>query len=103
MTLIPDFSDAAKWDMAEIVSYFDERSDSVAQRFEQAVEKTVQMLCAAPESGSLCLFHNPAFMSVRKITIFGYSNYILFFRRFENSLQILRVIHGARDYDKFFD
>ena len=103
MNLVPDFSEAAEWDLAEIVAYFDERSDSVSDRFRQGVEKTVRMLCWAPESGTACLFQNPAYADVRVTTIIGYSNYILFFRRLENSLQIVRIVHGARDYDKFFD
>jgi len=45
-------------------------------------------------------FQRNCHADVRVTTIIGY---ILFFRRLENSLPIVRIVHGARDYDKLFD
>lgn len=31
-----------------------------------------------------------------------FGNYLIFFKRVRNGIQIIRVIHGARDYTRYF-
>jgi len=40
---------------------------------------------------------------MRMWLVSGFSNYLIFYRPKEDMLQILRVIHGARDYMAIFE
>jgi len=51
MTLTTQYTSSARWDIYEYAEYFESRSASVADRFREAVEKTVRMLCDSPELG----------------------------------------------------
>jgi toxin ParE1/3/4 len=101
MSLRSDFSEVATWDMAEIASYFDERSDSVSERFYRAVDETVEMLCRNPEMGERLRVDPSGQIRVRTVSCF--KNYLIFYRRTDAALEIIRVLHGARDYDNMFD
>ena len=101
MNLIPKFSEAAEWDIADIVSYFDDRNDSVSERFYQAVEETVRMLCNNPEIGEI--FQGDPTGTIRHRTIVKFRSYLIFYRRVDSVLEIVRIIHGARDYEKLFE
>ena len=101
MSLVSNFSENAEWDIADIVSYFDERSDGVSERFHQAVGETVEMLCRSPNLGER--FRADLTGQIRFRTISGFSNYLIFYRQVDTVLEILRVLHGARDYEDMFD
>ena len=101
MSLISNFSENAEWDIADIASYFDERSDGISERFHQAVGETVEMLRRNPELGER--FHADLTGQIRFRTISGFRNYLIFYRRVDTVLEILRVLHGARDYEDLFD
>jgi len=40
---------------------------------------------------------------IRFRTISGFSNYLIFYRQVDTVLEIIRVLHGARDYEDLFD
>ena len=98
-----DFVDDAKADITEIGLYFAERDRNVEDRFYQALDKTVRVLCRSPNIGERCHFRNPRTKGMRMWLISGFSNYLIFYRVQGNILQILRVIHGARDNAAMFD
>ena len=100
MSLISNFSEDAEWDMADIVSYFDERSDGISERFHQAVNETVEMLCRNPNLGERLSTDSSG--QIRFRTISGFKNYLIFYRQVDTVLEILRVLHGARDYEDLF-
>ena len=101
MSLFSNFSEDAEWDIADIVSYFDERSDGVSERFHSAVNETVEMLCRSPELGER--FSTDSSGQIRFRSISGFRNYLIFYRQVDAVLEIIRVLHGARDYDDLFD
>jgi len=93
----------ANQDIEEIFDYLDQRSEIAADRFYDAVNKTVQQLLSMPELGERCQFRNPLTKGMRVWQVSGFSNYLLFYRVQNDALQILRVIHGARDYAAIFN
>ena len=97
-----DFADDATADITKIGFYFAQRDRNVESRFYQAVDKTVRTLASSPELGERCLFRNPQTREMRVWQVYDFSNYLLFYRVQSNTLQILRVIHGARDYAAIF-
>jgi len=98
-----DFTEEATADIAEIGFYFAQRDRNVESRFYQAVDKTVRTLASSPKLGERCQFFNPLTKGMRVWQIYDFSNYLLFYRVQDGTLQILRVIHGARDHVAIFN
>ena len=75
-------------------------SDSVANRFFEAVLQAIDEISESPDSGMLWEPEDP--FEIGDIPIFcrkvaGFRNHLVFYRRVENGLRVLRVVHGARD------
>jgi toxin ParE1/3/4 len=104
MILTEHYSADAKQNIKEIIAYYDDYSDTVGDRFQEAIDKTVQTLCRSPEIGTLCSFDNPKYFGTRILTITKpFNKYLIFFRQEGNTLQILRIIYGSRDYETLFE
>ena len=89
----------AETDFSEIGDYFDERSETLSQRFYGRFWDTANTLASSPELGSVAYF----VIHGQRECVCGFSNYLLFYRVQDSTLQILRVIHGARDYAAIFN
>jgi toxin ParE1/3/4 len=101
MNLTACYAPAARKDFYECAEYFEERDASVADRFRESVRETVELLCGNSELGEC--FRRDLTGTIRFRGILKFSNYLIFYRREDSNLQILRIIHGARDYEKMFD
>jgi len=94
---------AAEDDLSEIGDYFDERDATLSHRFYEHFWKTARTLAASPNLGERCRFRNPKTKGMRVWQVYGFANYLVFCRPTGDALQILRVIHGARDYATLFN
>lgn len=75
-------------------------SDSVANRFFEAVLQTIDEISELPDSGMLWEPEDPFEMGDIQIfcrKVEGFRNHLVFYRRVESGLRVLRVVHGARD------
>jgi toxin ParE1/3/4 len=94
----------ARQDMADIFDYLDiHASESIADRFYDAVRKTVEQLLRSPNLGERHPSCNPKLQGMRKWRVDGFPNHVIFYRPTEDKLEILRVFHGARDYAAMFN
>ena len=98
-----DIAEEAYADLAEIGLYFTRKAPEVEGRFYLAFDKTIRRLASAPTLGERCQFRNPKTKEMRVWQVDGFSNYLIFYRPKDGVLQILRVIHGARDYATIFN
>jgi toxin ParE1/3/4 len=94
---------AAQRDLEEITDFLDQRSLQVAIRFTFKASETFDKLLSMPGLGSLLEIPNPALLGVRAWPIRGFKNYIVFYRARDYGIEILRVLHGARDIEKIFE
>jgi toxin ParE1/3/4 len=101
MSLIPDVRPEADLDIDSYIDYLAERDPLVADRFADAVDATVKMLCHNPNLGER--LHADLLGEIRYRTILDFKNYLIFYRRVDSVLEIIRILHGARDYENFFD
>ena len=93
---------AALEDITEIACYFREKSQTVAAKFIQFLDITYEQLTRMPELGTKKDFAHPEMQNVRIWPVKKYRNYLLFYRIEEDRILILRVLHGARDYEGLF-
>jgi plasmid stabilization system protein ParE len=97
-----EFRDAATHSLFDLADYFASAANqSLARRWNGAVDKNVLLLKRFPSLGSPCFFHHPALKDLRRLSIEGFPQHLLFYRYFdaESRILIFDIVHGARDLE----
>lgn len=98
------FRPHARKDIRDAAAYLlVEASESVALRFEEAVQNLTRTIAGMPGIGMPCSFRNPELHDVRRLAVTGFENWLLFYRDAEDRIDVIRVLHGARDIAAIFD
>jgi len=92
-------SPQAEQDLDEIAASLAQRSSRTALRFLDAVQAAFDRLAAFPDLGALYETTNPHLSGLRVWPIPGFLNYLIFYRVLGSTVQVVRVLHGARDLD----
>ena len=92
-------------DFDEQLDYYEtEAGLELAPRFFCAVEEAIQFLYRHPDAGSPKEFANPRLKGLRSWPVPGFENIRLYYLRLdENTLRIVRVLHGKRDLAHIFE
>lgn len=90
----------AKRDVLRAFVYIGENNLDAAERFLAAFDRDVRRLAEMPGIGARREFANPKLADLRSLPITGFTNYLIFYRYDDQHVQILRVIHGARDVER---
>ncbi len=91
-------------DFAEQFAYYCEAAGwEVADRFFAATLAAFDRICEMPEIGNRRRFNNPTLVNVRVWPIKGFDKYRIFYRPLGNRIEILRILHAARDVDAIFE
>jgi toxin ParE1/3/4 len=98
ITIKPD----AELDLLEHFVFIGRDSVSAAERFHVAVRDAFDKLAEMPGMGRLREFESPELADVRSWPVRGYKNYLIFYRPTTKGIDVLRVLHGARDIDRLF-
>jgi toxin ParE1/3/4 len=77
--------------------YAREAGVRVADRFFTAAESTVNRLASAPGIGTLYAPDEPLYADVRYFPVTRFRVYLVFYRPIPNGIEVLRILHGARD------
>lgn len=96
------FLKKAEGDLREIVVYIAENSPSATSTFRHALQETVALLCTMPHMGSPRISDRPALKDIQVIPIKGFEYYYMFYRPHDTTIEIVRILHGARDYPSLF-
>ncbi len=90
---------AAQRDLDEIADYLSKRSLRAAIRFSHEVSHSFQQLAEMPELGGLYESAHPALEGARVWRVRKFKKYLMFYRVVQQDVQMLRVLHGARDIE----
>lgn len=93
----------AKRDLIEIVEYIGSDRPTAARRFLKQVSATLESLARFPGIGRLYETTHPALQGIRVTSVASFRNYLLFYRANAESIELLAVIHGARDLPNLLD
>ena len=88
---------AARRDLAEQSGCIAQDSPTAAFRLLEAARNAFVLLGDFPEIGKLRRFVHPKLSGVRSWPIRGFEKHVIFYRASEHRIDILRVIHSARD------
>ena len=91
---------AARRDLDEIADYIARDNIDAALRFYDAAHAAFEQLATMPGMGPLREYRERAFADVRSWPLTRFENYLVFYRPVEGGIEVLRVLHGARDVDR---
>jgi toxin ParE1/3/4 len=92
----------AENDIDGISDYIAHDNLDAARRFREMVRKEITLLSEWPLMGALRDFPNPRLQGIRSWPVKHFMNYLIFYRPIENGIEIIRVLHGARDIERIF-
>jgi toxin ParE1/3/4 len=87
----------AEVDLMEAYIYIGADSPAAAERLVDAVGNTVAFLLENPGAGRVREFSSASLRRVRSWSVEGFQNYLLFYRVAGENLEVIRILHGARD------
>jgi toxin ParE1/3/4 len=93
----------AECDVVECASYLHQSNPSVAVQFLDAFDSTRSLLQEFPYLGGVCEFASPNLQGIRVWSIAGFKNHLVFYRILPDEIEIVRVLHAARDLDNILE
>ena len=81
----------------------EEAGEELALRFIDAVDAAVRRLAATPEIGRPRESDSARLAGLRSWPVPGFPNHLIFYRTGDDSLEIVRVVHGARDFVRLLE
>ena len=87
----------AQGDLDDTAEYIGRKNPGAAVRFLTAAEETFNQLLAAPGLGRVREYLNPKLKDLRSWRIRGFENWLVFYRPTDDEIEVVRVLHGARD------
>jgi toxin ParE1/3/4 len=84
-------------DLGAILDYLGEKSPQAADRFADAVPAALEKLSQFPGAGSLRKLRDARLRGVRTWRIPGFKKYLIVYRPIEDGLEVLAILHGARN------
>jgi toxin ParE1/3/4 len=90
----------ARLDLHEQFVYFGEKeSIELAERYFTAVNETCALLVKQSRIGGSYDSSIPELAGLRRIPVKGFENYLVFYLPHSSGIDVIRVIHGARDIE----
>lgn len=84
-------------DIDEQLVFLANQSHSLAAKFLDSIERTLHLLAESPDRGFLWdddSLHN---RGIHVLSVTGFPNVLVFYRSVEHAVEVIRVLHGARD------
>ena len=85
--------------MEQFVYLGEQAGVGVAERYFAAVEETCALLVAQPQSGAPYDSGIDRLAGLRRTPVRGFENYLLFYIPRTGGIDVIRVLHGARDIE----
>lgn len=96
---------AASRDVDGIADYlYENASRDVAYQFLAEAEQAFALLADQPEIGWLTKEKSPLLEGARTFRVSSrFREYMIFYRRWRDGIEVIRILHGARDLEGLFD
>ncbi len=91
------FTEPATQDLEEIYDYIALDNIEAAERMQARLQKRWRSAAENPGTGRKRDEWQPNLRSVRE------GNYLILYRQIEDGIEIVRVVHGARDIEALFE
>jgi len=92
----------ARRDVLEAAKYIAMENAGAALRFIDAVRLTEELLLKTPGIGAARDFARPELTGMRSHSVQDFRKYLIFYIPRDSGIEIVRVLHGARDLSALF-
>ncbi len=90
----------ARADIQEQAFRIADDNPDAARRFLAEVERSLELLAGMPGMGAARPRLSPALRSLRMFPVAGgFASHLLFYRPIRDGIELVRVLHGARDIE----
>ena len=79
------------------------QSPQASDKFIEVCQSDLEKLAAMPGMGARREFRNPKAAGIRSWVLSGFPNHLVFYRPVDVGIEVLRILHGARDIQSLFD
>ncbi|MCX6021820.1 MAG: type II toxin-antitoxin system RelE/ParE family toxin [Chloroflexi bacterium] len=94
----------ARREIKEYGKYLDEKAErAVTEQFLAALQESFEALAYMPRMGPLCGFRRSALRRLRRWPVKDFENWLIFYLARRNGVEIVHVMHGARDIVSLLD
>ena len=93
----------ARLDLADCYAYIGERNPDAARRFRQAAESSFETLAKVPGLGAPYEVANARLAGLRFSQVKRFKNYLIFYVPIEGGIDVIRVLHAARNIQAILD
>ncbi|MEW6755938.1 MAG: type II toxin-antitoxin system RelE/ParE family toxin [Candidatus Latescibacterota bacterium] len=90
-------------DIDALLAHLAQDNPDAADRFLVAVQEAFELLVEMPQIGSLLQFNHPALKDLRRWPVKGFEKHLIFYQLIASRVEIVRVLHAARDLGALFD
>lgn len=97
------FNALAVNDLEEITHYLEQTDPKAAAAVREDILTSAEALGLQPGLGIRPRFSSPKFAGIRFLPSSRYSSYLLFYRELTDEVEVLRVLHGARNLPPLFE
>ena len=96
------FSLRAALDLEEITGHIIADNAEAAQRVRQAILNTADLLAQHQELGRRVRKATVRHQPIHWFVVPKFRNYLIFYQPFEETIVVVRVLHAAQDWTRFF-
>ena len=90
----------ARRDIAEIAEYVAAENLEASDRFINGVFRSFQLLASMPQMGSARRFRREGLKGLRLWRVPRFPKYLIVYRPQKDGIEIIRVLHGARNIER---
>ena len=95
---------AAERDLEQQYDYIEQFQDSErAERLLKAPGETLEVLSRHPQLGRVVELKGSLVAGARMLRVSDFPKHLVFYRVSKRGVEVLRIIHGARDIDALFE
>ena len=96
------FSPKAAHDLDEISGHIAADNPEVAERVRLTLLNTADFLAQHPELGRRIRKAAARHLQIRWFVVPKFRNYLIFYQPFHETVMVVRVLHAAQDWTRFF-
>jgi toxin ParE1/3/4 len=96
------FSPKAGRDLEDIFNYIAGDNPNAAEWVRQSILNTADFLVAHPEIGRRIRNASPRHANIRWSIVPKFRNYLIFYQPHQETIMVVRVLHAAQDWTRFF-
>ncbi len=97
------FSEYVEPELTAIWEYIALDNLDAADRFLESAHATFQELARMSHMGCARKFSHERLRNLRSFRVNDFQNYLIFYEPLPGGIRVFHILHGARDFERFFE